>query len=102
MSQNQNDDSASDVERSRHRDPERGAFDPPRHPSLQDPETNPRGVRHIDETAQDQMVVTDRPRYQAAQRRRARMIAATAKAKRRLRELSPSRTARGGPSEPKN
>jgi hypothetical protein len=102
VSQNRNDDSASDVERSRHRDPERGSFDPPRHPSLQDPQTNPRGVRHIDETAQDQMDVSDRPRYHAAGRRRARVIAAATAAKRRLRGLTGNRTApRGGPPETK-
>jgi hypothetical protein len=101
VSQNRADDSARDVERSRHRDPERGSFDPPRHPSLQDPQTNPRGVRHIDETAQDQMDVPDRPRYQAAGGRRARMIAAAAAAKRRLLGLTGSRTAppAGGPPE---
>jgi hypothetical protein len=92
VSQNRDDDSARDVERSRHRDPERGSFDPPRHPPLQDPQTNPRGVRHIDETAQDQMDVSDRPRYQAARRRRTRMVAAVAAAKRRLQGLTASRT----------
>ena len=67
-------------------DPKHRSFDPPEHPSLVDPRTNPRGVRHIDETAQDQMAVEDRPRVQAAKGRRADMIAA---AKRRLRRLSP-------------
>jgi hypothetical protein len=66
-------------------DPKYRSFDPPEHPSLRDPRTNPRGVRHIDETAQDQMAVEDRPRVQAARDRRATMIAA---AKRRLRRLS--------------
>ena len=101
MSQNRADDSARDVERSRHRDPERGSFDHPRHPSLQDPQTNPRGVRHIDETAQDQMDVPDRPRYKAAGGRRTRMIDAATAAKRRLLGLTGSRTAppAGGPPE---
>ncbi|MEO8968383.1 MAG: hypothetical protein ABI427_12640, partial [Solirubrobacteraceae bacterium] len=55
-------------------DPERGAFAPPHHPPLRDPQTNPRGVRHIDETVQDHMPVADRPRYNAAEGRRSRMI----------------------------
>jgi hypothetical protein len=103
VSQNQDGDSARDVERFRHRDPERGSFDPPRHPSLRDPQTNPRGVRHIDETAQDQMDVPDRPRFQAAQGRRDRMTAAATAAKRRLPGLIASRTAppAGGPPEAK-
>ena len=75
MSENLDRDGPTDVDRSRRLDPERGSFDPPTHPSLRDPQSNPRGVRHIDETAQDHMAVTDRPRYQAAQGRRARMIA---------------------------
>lgn len=66
-------------------DPKYRSFDPPEHPPLRDARTNPRGVRHINETAQDQMAVEDRPRVQAAQERRATMIAA---AKRRLRRLS--------------
>ncbi len=47
------------------------------------------------------MDVPDRPRYQAAQSRRARMIAAATAAKRRLRGLTGSRTAppAGGPPE---
>jgi hypothetical protein len=104
MSKNLNPDDAADLDRSRSFDPERGSFDPPRHPSLRDPQANPRGVRHIDETAQDQMAVSDRPRYQAAQGRRARMIAAAAAAKRRLRGLSRNRTAAsdsGHPPKPK-
>jgi hypothetical protein len=104
MSKNLNPDDAADLDRSRSFDPERGSFDPPRHPSLRDARANPRGVRHIDETVQDQMAVSDRPRYRAAQGRRARMIAAAAAAKRRLRGLSGSRTAppgNGHPPEPK-
>ncbi len=103
MSENQNPDDAADVDRSRSFDPERGSFDPLRPPPLRDPEANPRGVRHIDETAQDQMAVPDRPRYQAAQGRRARMIAAATAAKRRLRGLTAGRTAppAGGPPEAK-
>ncbi len=66
-------------------DPKYRSFAPPEHPPLRDARTNPRGVRHIDETAQDQMAVEDRPRVQAAQARRATMIAA---AKRHLRRLS--------------
>ncbi len=72
MSEDQN----SEVGTARSFDPERGAFAPPPHPPLGNRETNPRGVRHIDETAQDHMAPTDRPRFQAAQRRRSRMIAA--------------------------
>lgn len=68
-------DPNSDIGSARSFDPERGAFDPPDHPPLLDSETNPRGVRHIDETAQDEMAVADRPRYQAAERRSAGMIA---------------------------
>ncbi len=103
MSENLDRDGPTDVDRSRSFDPERGSFDPPRHPSLKDAQTNPSGVRHIDETAQDQMAVSDRPRYQAAQGRRARMIAAATAAKRRLRGLSSSRTAppHAGPPETK-
>ena len=93
MSENLDRDGPTDVDRSRRFDPERASFDPPRHPSLRDAQTNPRGVRHIDETAQDQMTVTDRPRYQAAQGRRARMIAAATRAKRRLGGLTGSRSA---------
>jgi hypothetical protein len=66
-------------------DPKHRSFDPPEHPPLRDARTNPRGVRHIDETAQDRMAVADRPRVRAARERRATMIAA---AKRRLRGLS--------------
>lgn len=69
-------------------DPKYRSFDPPVHPPLRDAQTNPRGVRHIDETAQDQMAVEDRPRVRASRDRRATMIAA---AKRRLRTLSPRR-----------
>lgn len=69
-------------------DPKFRSFDPPEHPPLRDAQTNPRGVRHIDETAQDQMAVEDRPRVWASRDRRATMIAA---AKRRLRTLSPRR-----------
>lgn len=72
MSEDQN----SEVGTARSFDPERGAFAPPHHPPLRDRETNPRGVRHIDETAQDRMAAADRPRFQAAQGRRSRMIAA--------------------------
>ncbi len=74
-----------DVEEADTVDPKHRLFDPPEHPSLRDPKTNPRGVRHIDETAQDRMPVSDRPRYQAAESRRSAMIAA---AKRRLRGLA--------------
>jgi hypothetical protein len=83
MSENRtrNDDSAAI-------DPKFRSFDPPEHPPLRDAQTNPRGVRHIDETAQDQMAVDDRPRVRASRHRRATMIAA---AKRRLRTLSPGR-----------
>ena len=100
MSENLADGDGGDVDPARSFDPERRLFDPPKHRPLRDPEANPRGVRHIDETAQDRMVVGDRPRYQAAQRRRADMIAA---AKRRLRGLAKRRFARrgGGPTEPK-
>jgi hypothetical protein len=49
------------------------------------------------------MEVSDRPRYQAARGRRARMIAAATAAKRRLRVLTRSRPAppAGGPPEAK-
>jgi hypothetical protein len=99
MSMNLSDEDGKDAERFRSFDPARRSFIPPKHQSLRDPETNPRGVRHVDETAQDRMAVTDRPRYQAAQSRRAAMIAA---ATRRLRGLSKRRTAPspGDPSEP--
>ena len=69
-------------------DPKFRSVDPPEHPPLRDAQANPRGVRHIDETAQDQMAVEDRPRVWASRDRRATMIAA---AKRRLRTLSPRR-----------
>jgi hypothetical protein len=100
MSRNLSDEGGGDVDRIRSFDPKRRLFDPPKHPPLRDPQTNPRGVRHIDETAQDRMAVEDRPRYQAALRRRAAMIAA---AKLRLRGLSGRRIAPpgGGPAEPK-
>jgi hypothetical protein len=103
MPQNLDHDDDSDIERARSFDPERGSFAPPRHPPLRDPQTNPRGVRHIDETAQDHMSAAERPRYQAAQSRRARMVAAASAAKRRLRGLAARRAAqpRGGPPEPK-
>jgi hypothetical protein len=100
MSKNLNPDEPADVDRSRSFDPERGSFDPPRHASLRDPRANPRGVRHIDETVQDQMAVTDRPRYKAAQSRRARMIAAATAAKRRLRGLPRNPTAASGSGHP--
>jgi hypothetical protein len=77
-------------------DPKHRSFDSPEHRPLRDARTNPRGVRHIDETAQDQMAVADRRRYQAAERRRGRMIAAAAATKRRLRGLL---TNRGAPSD---
>lgn len=95
MSEDHNDD----VDKARSFDPERGAFDPPDHPPLRDPETNPRGVRHIDETAQDRMAVDDRPRYQAAEGRRSRMIAA---AMRRLKSATKrgSAATRSGPDDP--
>jgi hypothetical protein len=83
-------------------DPERGAFDPPHHAPLRDRETNPRGVRHVDETAQDQMAVADRPRYRAAQRRRSRMIAAANEVLRKAarRRAAPSRSAPDDPNTP--
>ncbi len=100
MSEDQGSDSEGDAGTARSFDPERGAFDPPRHPPLRDRETNPRGVRHIDETAQDHTTVADRPRYQAAQGRRSRMIAAATKALQRVanRRSAPSRSA---PDDPK-
>ena len=73
-----------DIEHTRSFDPERGAFTPLQHPPLRDPQTNLRDVRHVEEIAQDHMIARDRPRHQAAQRRRARMIAAASAAKRRL------------------
>jgi hypothetical protein len=91
VSQNPDHDD-NDVDRARSFDPERGSFTPPEHPPLQDPQTNPRGVRHIAETAQDHMAAKDRPRYQAAQSRRARMTAAASAAKRGLRGLAARRT----------
>jgi len=101
VSKNLSPDDAAELDRSRRFDPERGSFDPPKHPSLRDPQSNPRGVRHIDETAQDQMAVSDRPRYQAAQGRRARMIAAATNARRRLQgrpQAGPSGFAAAAPS----
>jgi len=95
MSKNINRNGGSQVEQGPRFDPQRGSFDPPPHPSLRDAETNPRGVRHIDETVQDQLAVSDRPRYQAAEGRRARMIAAAAAARRRLRGLPWTRSATG-------
>ncbi len=96
MSEDQN----SDIDTARSFDPERGAFDPPDHRPLRDRETNPRGVRRIDETAQDHMRPADRPRFQAAQRRRSRMIAAAGQVLKRAtnRGTTPSRS---GPNEPK-
>jgi len=92
----------SDAGTARSFDPERGAFAPPLHPPLRDSETNPRGVRHVDETAQDHMAVGDRPRYQAAQARRSRMIASAIRrvkdAARRRR--APSRSAPDAPKAP--
>jgi hypothetical protein len=85
MSEQLTGDGGREAEALRNVDPKYRSFDPPEHPSLRDARTNPRGVRHIDETAQDQMAVEDRPRVQAAKDRRATMIAA---AKRRLRRLS--------------
>ena len=98
MPKNLNRDDGTDVDRVRAFDPERGSFDPPKHPPLRDLQANPRGVRHIDETAQDQMAIGDRPRYQAAQRRRAGMIAAATAAKRRARGLLGNRTTPPGGS----
>ncbi len=86
-------DDKRDADKARSIDPERGAFDPPHHRPLRDPETNPRGVRHIDETAQDNMAVVDRPRYQAAQGRRSRMIAAATRALRGAAKRRPARLA---------
>lgn len=85
-------DHNGDVDETRHFDPERGAFDPPDHPPLRNPDTNPRGVRHINETAQDHMAVPDRPRYQAAQRRRSSMITTA------MRRLRGAGKGRGEPS----
>jgi hypothetical protein len=59
-------ESNSDAGTARSVDPERGPFTPPHHAPLRDPETNPRGVRHINETARGRMAVAERPRYQAA------------------------------------
>jgi hypothetical protein len=73
-----------DIEHARSFDPERGAFTPPQHLPRRD-RTNPRGVRHVDAAAQDHVIDRDRPRHQAAQRRRARLIAAASAARRRLR-----------------
>ncbi len=101
MSKHANPDNAIDIEYWRSFDPERGSFDPPEHPSLRDPQTNPSGVRHIAETAQDQLVVEDRPRYQAALSRRARLVAAATKAKQRLRGMPGNRALRGGPPHAK-
>jgi len=93
-------DHTSDAGTARSFDPERGKFEPPHHAPLRDPESNPRGVRHIDETAQDHMAVADRPRYQAAQGRRLRMVAS---AMRRLKDATSRRTApsRSTPDDPK-
>ncbi len=98
MSENPPHEDGIDLDEPRSVDPKYRSFDPPEHPSLRDPKTNPRGVRHIDETAQDRMPVTDRPRYRAAQSRRAAMIAA---AKRRLRGLAGRRNV-PPPSEPQS
>jgi len=98
MSEDKN--SGSDVGTVRSFDPERGAFDPPVHPPLRDRATNPRGVRHIDETAQDHMRPADRPRFQAAQCRRSRMIAAAGQVLKKAtnRGTTPSRP---DPNDPK-
>ena len=95
-------DHDSDVGTARSFDPERGAFDPAHHAPLRDLETNPRGVRHIDETAQDQMAVADRPRYQAAQRRRSGMITSALRRVRNAatRRTGPSRSVRDDPKAP--
>ena len=98
MSKNINHNGGQQVEAGSSFDPQRRSFDPPKHSSLRNARTNPRGVRHIDETAQDQLAVSDRPRSQAAEGRRARMIAAAAAARRYLRELPWSRTAPPGSS----
>ncbi len=92
-------DRDGDIDKTRHFDPERGAFDPPHHPPLRNPDTNPRGVRHINETAQDRMAVPDRPRFQAAQRRRSSMIAT---AMRRLKGAGKGRAKSSGtdPEDP--
>ena len=84
MPENAARDDGMEDDRRRSVDPRHRSFVPPEHPSLRDPETNPRGVRHIDQTAQDLMPVEERPRYQAAQARRAAMIAA---GRRRLRGI---------------
>lgn len=78
-----------DIDAARDGDPARGAFDPPHHPPLLDRATNPRGVRHIGETAQDHMPVSERPRVRAAARRRTRMVTAAMK---RLRSVSGRRS----------
>lgn len=78
-------DHISDAGTARTFDPERGAFAPPHHPPLLDLESNPRGVRHVGETAQDRMPVGDRPRYKDAQARRSRMVVA---ASRRLKKAT--------------
>lgn len=77
-------DSGGDAETPRSVDPKYRSFNPPKHPSLRDPQTNPRGVRHIDETVQDQMAVEDRPRVRAARDRRAAMMAAARRGLQRL------------------
>lgn len=80
----------SDAGTARSFDPERGAFDPPRHALLRNPESNPRGVRHIDETVQDLMAVANRPRSLAARDRGSRMVVS---AMRRLRNATGERKA---------
>jgi len=76
LSEHANSAGESDAGTARSFDPERGGFAPPPHPPLLNRKTNPRGTRHVDETVQDHMAAADRPRYQAAQGRRSRMIAA--------------------------
>lgn len=53
-------------------DPGRGAFDPVLKEPVVDRETNPRGVRHIAKTEQDDLPKDKRQRYKDAERRRAR------------------------------
>jgi len=98
MSEDQ--DRESDADTARSFDPERGAFAPPPHPPLRDPETNPRGVRHIGETAQDHMAAADRPRYRAAQGRRTRMIAAATQALKKTAKRG-TRSSRSAPDDPR-
>ncbi len=90
-------DHTTDAGTARSFDSERGRFDPPHHVPLRNLESNPRGIRRIDETAQDHVAVADRPRYKAAQGCRSRMVIS---AMRRLRNATgerkaPSRSAPG-------